>query len=147
MPYDVTGWVEATRIAPEEHGEVSLWMPVLSLDTFDLSGDEVSDYLFGLAKRPVYRGRFAGRWVPSDCTSVVSRDVAENEAFVAKHGEGDSGHTFASMAEILAALKEPDAPNLSGSMWAHALAASEFALSHPILGHAQYCRLIVWSNW
>ena len=147
MPYQVTGWVEATRISPEEHGDVSLWMPVLSLGYFDIGGDEVSDYLFGLAKRPARSGRFAARGVPSDCTSVVHRDISENKLFIAKYGEGDFGHTFASMNEILEALKDAHAPDPSGSMWTHALAVTEFALKHPIIGPGAYCRLIVWANW
>lgn len=147
MPYQVTGWVEATRVPPEEHEDVSYWAPVLSLASFDLGGDAISDYLFGLAKRPEYPGRFAGRGVPSDCTSVVSREISENNVFIAKYGEGDFGHTFASMSEILAALKDALAPDLSGSMWAHALAVTELALKHPIIGPAADCRIIVWADW
>lgn len=147
MPYDIEGWVEATRIPPEEHDDVSLWMPVLSLDFFCIRGDLVSEYRFGLAKRPQRAPCFAERGVPRDCSPIVERYVAKNKEHIARYGEGDVGHTFASLAEVDAALSDPQAPALNGSSWGHVLAVTRFVLDDPLLGVARYCRFIVWANW
>jgi hypothetical protein len=148
MPYDVTGWVEANRFAPEERDPAhSFWMPLLSLDTFLLGGDAVSAYLFGLSKSADGSGCFVDRGVPEDCSPVVRRDIEANLEFIRRHGEGDFGHTFATMEEIRDALRKADPPRLDESEWAHALAAAEFSSRAPGVTTVTYLRVIVWANW
>ena len=148
MPYDVNGWVEATWIPPQEReGFPSLWMPVLSLGVFSLTGDDISNYLFGLSKLSAGPGLFGERGVPADCTDVVASSIASNHDFIAKYGEGNFGHTHASLQEIQAALAAPGAPEEADSGWHHALASVEFILSERACVHTPWCRFLVWANW
>src|SRR6185436_11297538 len=101
MPYYVSGWVEYRWQAPGER-ELSgaSWVPLLSLDPFFLRGDEISNYLFGLAKDPNERAPFKDRGLPSDCCAVVRSE----------HDESDFGHTYATWTEVVRALAETGAP-------------------------------------
>jgi hypothetical protein len=147
MSYDVRGWVEVTACEPEiRAGIESLWMPLFSLAPFGVGGDEISDYLFGLAKAPSGPGLFGGRGVPEDCSKAARASVEANRAFLKKHGEGDFGHTYASLQEIEEALKRPGAPADLGSAWHHVLASVRFAL-RPHAAVLRWCRIIVWANW
>lgn len=147
MGYDVTGWIEATALSPEERdGVASMWQPVLCLDVYFLRGDEISDFLFGLTRDPTGVARFAGRGVPEDCTSVVRQQYAENEESVLAHGEGEFGHTFASLDEIRDALAQESAPRLAGSDWAHVLKSADFILDGLELS-VPYRRVVVWASW
>jgi hypothetical protein len=147
MTYDVTGWVEASCVDPAEcAGLTSVWMPVLSLDVFSLGGDAISQYLFGLSKSPDGSGLFVARGVPLDCTPVVRRAVSDNAKFVAEHGQGDFGHSHASLDEIRQALSAPTAPDEPESEWHHALASVQFVLDRPF-GTVPFSRLVVWANW
>lgn len=73
----VLGWVEVNHQLPEERlGDVSTWQPLLSLDPFGHLADHVSDYLFGIAKRPKFNARFPERGVPPDASDLVQRYAA-----------------------------------------------------------------------
>lgn len=148
MPYFVTGWVETTYIPPEERDpDLSMWMPLLSLHAFNLAGDVISQYLFGLGKMRM-AGLYENRGIPRDSCSTVLRDFEENEAFVRRVGEGDFGHTHATLDEIRAALSLAGAPALDESAeWAHAIASAEYAARAPNVGAPSFCRFIVWANW
>ena len=126
---------------------MSEWTPLLSLSMFDLGGDPVSQYLFGLSKSADGSGCFFERGVPDDCSRVVGWEVETNNAFIKRHGEGDFGHTFASLEEIRAALLAPEAPPLTDSEWSHALSVVEFASRVPGVAATTYVRVIVWANW
>lgn len=99
MSYEVYGFVEV-RFYPEEGWEPLEWRTLLDLGPFFLIGDEISERLFGLAKYPKAPGRFEKRGVPSDASASVQRWVAENDAFIAEHGEGLFGFTYALWSEI-----------------------------------------------
>jgi hypothetical protein len=146
MPYDVSGWVEVTGV--EAHLRVDgSWQPLLCLDVFALGGDEVSEHLFGLVKSSTHDGLFGGRGAPRDCSRAVARDVEANDAFVARHGEGDFGHSHASWDEVVAALRAPGAPSVAGTAWAHVVRSVELLLDRPIFGRVPYARIVVWANW
>lgn len=152
MPLWVLGWVEVNHELPEERlGDVSTWLPLLSLDPFDLA-DPVSDYLFGIAKRPKYNARFPERGVPLDASALVQRYVADNAKFIAEHGEGDYGHTYATWGEVLDALAAPGAPTPGDDEvggWrdflyaVNTLSERLFVRRNP----REQVRLIVWANW
>ncbi len=125
--------------------DISEWQPLLCLDPFDLGGDDVSQRLFGLGKNAVEPGLYAGRGVPEDCTRVVRQDVAANEEHIQRYGEGDHGHTFASLEEVLMALKSADAPDLGESEWARVLSAVGYAREQA--HEPSFCRFVVWGNW
>jgi hypothetical protein len=153
MPFWVLGWIEVNHELPEERGAgESLWEPFLSLGPFALCGDPVSDYLFGLAKRPEHNARFAGRGVPPDASELVQRCMADNARFIAEHGEGDFGHTYATWGEVLEALAArgaptPDDDEVGG--WGTLLYAVR-ALSERMFmsrNPRDQVRLIVWANW
>jgi hypothetical protein len=146
MSYDIRGWVEVTACGPEMRvGIESLWMPLMSLAPFNVAGDEISDYLFGLSKVPSGPGLFGGRGVPDDCSKATRASIDANRAFIKRHGEGDFGHTHASLQEIDEALKRPGAPNDADSEWRHVLASIRFAL-RPHAAVLRWCRLVVWAH-
>lgn len=148
MPFDISGWVECTELEPHLRVEGS-WRPLLCLDVFGLGGDEVSEYLFGLTKRSTHHGLFGGRGAPQprDCSRAVARDVAANEAFVTRYGEGNFGHSYASWDEVVAALRAPGAPLVAGTAWAHAVRSVEQLVDRPLFGRVPYIRIVVWANW
>jgi hypothetical protein len=147
MPYNIHGWVEASCVEPAaREGLSSTWMPMLSLDVFSLGADAISHYLFGLSKFADGSGLFVARGVPADCTAVVRRAVSDSAEFRSKHGEGDFGHSHASLDEIRQAFGAPSAPVEPASEWHHALASVEFVLNRPF-GVVPFCRLVVWANW
>ncbi len=146
MPFDVSGIVEATWSPVAEHGAESQWWPVLFLDLFTLRGDEVSDYLFGLAKRPALSACFPNRGLPQDSTEVVRRLAEENDAFIARYGEGDFGHSYAHLDEIDAALASPSAPPLGDSEWRDVFETIKaFQRIRPL--PPEQWRLVVWADW
>lgn len=144
MPYCVDGLVEIGLTFDDEE---PIWLPALNLGYLGLRGDALSDYLFGLCKAPSGRARFAGRGWPIDCSDLAQKLATDNEAFVARYGEGDFGHSHATLAEIESALADDDAPVARDSPWHEALAAVR-ALSalrpHTVPTH---WRVIVWANW
>src|SRR3569623_1827384 len=148
----VLGWVEVNHELPvERQGDVSTWQPLLSRDPSDLA-DSVSDYLFGIAKRPKYNARFPDRGVPSDASALVQRYVADNAKFIAEHGEGDSGHTYAPWGEVLDALAAPGAPTPDADEvggWRNLLYAVT-TLRERLFGRRnprEQVRVVVWANW
>jgi len=154
MPFDVNGWLEYNFEAPGERGIHSMWQPLLALGPFRLGGDEISSYLFGLAKAPSLDAPFRARGIPDDCCDLVRSEVERNEQFIARYGEGDFDHTWATWDEIVAVLGRPGAPSLpddeADGGW-RALFESVSFLSERIVGplaeHAAHFRLIVSGNW
>lgn len=147
MPYDLGGWIEVSACPPEERaGFESMWMPLMSLDPFGIHGDSISDYLFGLSKAPSGVGLFGGRGIPQDCSAVARASIERNRVFLKEYGEGDFGHTHASLEEIEEALNRATAPADADSEWHHVLASVRFVL-RPYSRNLEWCRLIVWANW
>ncbi|HEY4056216.1 MAG TPA: hypothetical protein VGM39_06380 [Kofleriaceae bacterium] len=152
MPYFVCGWVESNFETPLERGSTTTWEPLLSLGPFNIGGDEVSDYLFGLAKQPRADAPFAERGVPVDCSDVIRNEVERNKRFVKEHGEGNFGYTHATLGEVLWALSATDAPQPSevlGGAWKAVLEAVTFLSSrtHADRIPPEQLRFIVWANW
>jgi hypothetical protein len=146
MSYDIRGWIEVTACEPEERAGIeSLWMPLMSLAPFNIGGDEISDYLFGLSKTASGSGLFGGRGVPKDCSKATRASVEANRAFMKLHGEGDFGHTYAALREIEDALAHKDAPAARRSEWHHVLASVRFAL-RPHTAVLRWCRFVVWAS-
>jgi len=146
MSYDIRGWIEVTSCEPEERiGLESLWMPLMSLAPFSIAGDRTSEYLFGLSKAATRPGLFGGRGVPKDCSKATRASVDANRAFMKMHGEGDFGHTFASLREVEEALGRDDAPKDQSSEWHHVLASVRFAL-RPHGTVLRWCRFVVWAH-
>lgn len=145
MPFFVLGMVEATFGDPSS--DSALWFATLHLDGFNLVGDEVSDYLFGLAKRSSGHACFPERGVPADAGDALWRCFQEDQAFLAKHGEGNFGHTFATLEEIERALAFHDAPAVSDSNWNQVLRAIEALRAIRNENMASQWRVVVWANW
>jgi hypothetical protein len=125
---------------------------LLSLGPFGLRGDEISNYLFGLAKSPSADAPFKGRGVPPDCSDVVRTYVETNERFIAEHGEGDFGYTYASWGEVSRALATAMAPRPDDDEpvgWKALLESVTFLGSriNANEGPFEQLRLIVWANW
>ena len=119
---------------------------MLSLDTFDLGGDQISDYLFGLAKRPSFPAQFPKRGVPTDGSRLMQLLVDDNDAFIAKYGEGNFGYTRARLDEIDRGFANSSAPPVAASPWRHVLATVEqLAKAAPIA--REHWRVIVCANW
>ena len=141
MPFDVRGWIEVTGLDPSQH----LWLSAVSLTPFRLSGDAVSQRLFGLSKHPSGPALFPGRGVPSDCSEHVRAAVAHNAAFVTTHGEGDSGHSYATWRELLDSSLLSSS-ELEGSEWAEVFAIIKrfhTGLQYP----PENIRIVAWANW
>jgi len=147
MPYDIGGWIEVSACSPEERvGFESAWMPLMSLEPFGIGGDTTTDYLFGLSKASSGAGLFGGRGIPADCSAVTCASIERQCALVREYGEGDFGHTYASLEEIEGALKRADAPQDVDSEWHHLLSSVRFALQ-PYSRNIEWCRFVVWANW
>lgn len=147
MPYDIRGWIEVSACEPEVRAGIeSLWMPLMSLAPFNIRGDEISAYLFGLSSTAPGRGWFGDRGVPEDCSKATRASIEANRAFMKMHGEGgDFGRTYASLREIEQALGHADAPVVPQSEWHHLLASVRFAL-RPRAAVLRWCRFVVWAN-
>lgn len=128
-------------------GPAQSWFAVLLLDRFGLTGDPISNYLFGLTKQPTHTPRFADRGVPADASHVVRLLVADDERFFEKHGEGTFGHSYASLTEIEDALRDPNAPEVANSEWKFVLDAVQSLTDVvPPIPREQW-RVIVWADW
>ena len=152
MPYDVFGWVEYSWEIPEERDRSSSWEAVLSLAPFGLIGDEISRFLFGLAKDLNRVAPFYALGAPADASDIVRAAVEENERFIRKHGEGAYGHTWASWGDIQLALARRDAPELDrdevGGWPAVIDAVRLLGLRLPFCRlPASQLRLVVWGVW
>lgn len=105
MPYGVNGWVEILWDWTLEE-EIQQWCSFINLNRFCFYGDEVTNRLFGLTKRPCKNPYFADRGVPKDCSKHVAEEVKSNEKFIKQYGEGNFGHTWATWSEIKPCLAE-----------------------------------------
>ena len=153
MPYDVYGWVEANHETLAERHNDLRWQALLCLDVYSLRGDEISNYLFGLARTPNIHAPFHGRGLPPDCSTVVRSIWEDNERFIAKHGEGHYGHTHATWGEITRALGSANAPQRDPDEVAHgwnaALEAVAFLATRTYAVREPYeqLRLVMWATW
>lgn len=149
MPFDVSGWVEFCWEAPDTPSPTHRWTPLLCLDVFCLRGDDVSDFLFGLSKTPVYQGLYTARGVPIDCNWAVYDAIERNQRFIEAHGEGEHGHTHAMWTEIESALARPQAPPVAESSWVEAFSVIRRFASEPGSwgGPISQIRFVVWAEW
>lgn len=144
MPYDVSGWIEVLWDWTLEE-EKQLWSGVINLDRFMLSGDIVSNMLFGLAKRPVEQALFLDRRIPDDCSDLVRAEVIKNNNFIAKYGEGDFSHTYATWFEIKQYIEIIDIKDIAKSEWKVIFNIVEILVENKI--KPEWIRLVVWANW
>jgi hypothetical protein len=90
--------------------------------------------------------------VPADCSSVVRAEIEANERFIATHGEGDFGHTYASWGEITRALADANAPTPEDEGqggWRAVLESVAFLSSRFCFAREPHnqLRVIVWASW
>jgi len=144
MPYDVSGWVEVSRGDVIERGRDE-WCGTLCLDPFILSGDAVSERLFGLAKVTRSRAPFALRGTPQHCSPALQDSLARNAEWTRKYGEGDHGHTWALWSELKPRLAELDPADSEDSEWLPVFA---------VVGELENAgfppkdiRFVIWGNW
>lgn len=92
------------------------------------------------------------RGMPPDASELVQRYLADNAKFIAEHGEGEYGHTYATWGEVLDALAAPGAPTPDDDEvggWSNVfyavrtLSERMFTRRNP----REQVRLAVWANW
>jgi hypothetical protein len=148
MSICIEGWIEVALCEPGEHGpDVSSWSGLVNLGALHLFWDDVSEVLFGLSRKPLSGIElFVARGLPSDPSSEVANWHAANEQFVAKHGEGAYGHTYATWSEISAVDFNAWSVDLTQSDWRHV-----FAMVDTILRSGWYpsdqIRIVVAGTW
>ena len=150
MPYGVNGWVEILWDWTLEE-EIQQWCSFINLNRFCFYGDEVTNRLFGLTKRPCKNPYFADRGVPKDCSKHVAEEVKSNEKFIKQYGEGNFGHTWATWSEIkpcLAELKQArDLPRWMPIFTLLQELCSERTNPHRMILQPEWIRFVVWGNW
>ena len=154
MTFDVDGWLEYNFEPPAERRGPGLWQALLGLGPFRLDGDDISSHLFGLAKSPSLDAPFRARGIPEDCCDEVRSDMERNDRLIASYGEGNTGHTWATWDEIVAALARPGSPSLPDDEpsrgWRAVFESVGFLSEHtlgPLAEHGGQFRLVVWGNW
>lgn len=143
MPYWVSGWIEILWDCTSED-EVQEWSGVINLDRFCLDGDEISNSLFGLAKRPIKNPYFANRGIPKNCSNYVNLEFRKNQEFIAKHKEGDFGHTYALWSEMQKHLEKIQTSEDFSSQWDIVFSLVESLCKE---FKPEWIRFIVWGNW
>jgi len=144
MPFDVSGWVEVSLGDVVEKGRND-WIGTLFLGPFRLSGDAVSERLFGLAKMTRSRAPYAERGAPQDCSRAIADEIARNAAFVRTHGEGAHGLTWALWSELEPEIDDFDSADLAESEWRPVFALVRELDSAGFL--PEDIRFVVWGCW
>ncbi len=145
MSFDIEGWIEVAR--NPDTADAHAWFGVVRLSSLVDVADDDTERLFGLSKLCVTGKKSvdalaAGRGVPPNPSSQVSRELVDIAAHEINFGPGEvGGYTFALWSEIRA-VELTDPPE--GSQWklAFALARVLEATFGP-----DRIRFIVWFCW
>ena len=144
MPLDVLGFAEIAYGTPAD-GE-ALWFSALVLEAFTIPGDAVSDLLFGFSKNPGGRALYANRGIPPHPSELVVRELQDDERFVASHGEGAFGHTYATLDEIEAVPWGSFGVDPNASAWSAVFAILD-VMRRQLGASGDRLRVIVWATW
>lgn len=107
MGIDIHGWVEVSRLDPDERTEESAWTAIISIDSIIDRCDEVSQLLFGFSRHALSGGLLPytpiamNRGAPSNPSVETQRSLEAIDAHERQFGPGEpGGYTHLDSSEV-----------------------------------------------